>query len=524
MMNKAGLRMAKKGRVYLVGAGPGDPGLLTLRAKEVLSRADAVIYDTLVSPMIVNWAPSTAQKIFRGKRAKPGALSQAAINRLLVKLAKQGKQVVRLKGGDPFVFGRGAEEAEALIEAGLEFEVVPGVTSVIAVPAYAGIPVTHRNLNSSFTVVTGHEDPTKQNPQINWMNLAQSQGTLVFLMGLHALQRVCHRLIEEGKSPSTPAAIIQAGTTSRQKTVTGTLQTLPNLARKAKLKPPATVVVGPVVALRDSLQWIQRRPLFGWRVLVTRGRLPYNSLSELLARQGAEVVEIPTIELAALPLTASQINLVRQVSNYDWIIFSSANAIEYFMAAFLREGLDVRALRGVQIACVGEATAQALRKYGLIADLVPKEFKQEGFIRAFKHLELKGRKVLVPKAREGREVFESFLKSKGARVDLLTLYENRVPVGARRQIEELFEEQGGVDLLTFASSSAVEHFFRLLTPVQRKKWTSKLPLAVMGPVTARAARKWKAKVAVQPARYTVADLVEAIVKWTHKGGKRFKML
>ncbi len=515
--------MTQKGRVYLVGAGPGDPGLLTLRAREVLSRADSVIYDTLVSPMIVNLAPPTAQKIFRGKRSKPGALSQAAINRLLVKLAKQGKQVVRLKGGDPFVFGRGAEEAQALIKAGLEFEVVPGVTSAIAVPAYAGIPVTHRDLNSSFTVVTGHEDPTKQSPIIDWMNLAQSQGTLVFLMGLHALPNVCGRLIIEGKSPSTPAAIIQSGTTSRQKTVTGTLQTLPGLVLKAQLKPPATLVVGPVVSLRESLQWIQRRPLFGWRVLVTRGRLPYNSLSELLTQKGAEVIQIPTIELAAVKLSASQINLARQASGYDWIVFSSANAIEFFMAALLGEGLDVRVLRGVQIACVGDATAQALKKYGLIADLVPKEFKQEGFIQAFKSIDLKGRKILVPKAREGREVFELFLKSKGAKVDLLILYENRVPAAARRQIQTLFEQQDGVSLLTFASSSAVDHFFQLLTPAQRKKWVSKLPVAVMGPVTAQAARQWKAKVAVQPKRYTVPDLVEAIVKWAHKNRKRFNI-
>ncbi len=516
--------MNKKGRVYLVGAGPGDPGLLTVRARQLLERADAVVYDALVSPMIVNLVPLSAQKIFRGKRTKPGSLSQEGINQLLVKLARQGKQVVRLKGGDPFVFGRGAEEAEALIKAKLEFEVVPGVTSAIAVPAYAGIPVTHRHLNSSFTVVTGHEDPTKKNPQIDWGSLGQSQGTLVFLMGLHALPGVCARLIQEGKPTSTPAAIIQAGTTSRQKTVMGTLQTLPELAKEAGLRPPSTVIVGPVVGLRDSLKWVQRRPLFGLRVLVTRGRLPYNSLSELLAEKGAEVIEIPTIELAALPLSSSQTKLLRQVSSYDWIIFSSANAIEFFMAAFLREGLDVRHLRGVQIACVGDATAKALRKFGLVADLVPREFKQEGFIRAFRSIELKGRRILVPRPRDGREVFEKFLKSKSAKVDLLTLYENKIPAGARDQIRELFENQGGVDLITYASSSAVEHLNRLLTPAQRKKWISPLPLAVMGPVTAKAARQWGGKVEVQPKRYTVPDLVEAVVKWARKGSKSHKML
>ena len=516
--------MTKKGMVYLVGAGPGDPGLLTVRARQLLSQADAVVYDTLVSPMIVNLAPQKAQKIFRGKRTKPGSLSQEGINRLLVKLGGQGKQVVRLKGGDPFVFGRGAEEAEALIRAQVEFEVVPGVTSAIAVPAYAGIPVTHRHLNSSFTVVTGHEDPTKKTPQIDWMSLGQSQGTLVFLMGLHALPGVCARLIQEGKEPSTPAAVIQSGTTSRQKTVTGTLETLPGLAKKAGLRPPSTVIVGPVVKLRESLRWIQRRPLFGLRVLVTRGRLPYNSLSELLTEKGAEVVEIPTIELAPIALNSSQTKLLRQITSYDWIIFSSANAIEFFMAAFLRQGLDVRHLKGVQIACVGDATAKALRKFGLRADLVPREFKQEGFIRAFRSIELKGKRVLVPRPRDGREVFEKYLKSKSARVDLLNLYENKIPHGAKDRIRELFEDQGGVDLITFASSSAVEHLNRLLTPARRQKWISRLPLAVMGPVTAKAARQWKGKVAVQPGRYTVPDLVEAIVKWARKGSKSSKML
>lgn len=516
--------MTSQGMVYLVGAGPGDPGLLTLRAKQLLEKAEAVVFDTLVSPVIVNMAPLSAQKIFRGKRAKPGSLSQAAINRLLVKLGRQGKRVVRLKGGDPFVFGRGAEEAQALLAAGVPFEIVPGISSAIAVPAYAGIPVTHRTLNSSLTVVTGHEDPEKQSPQIDWGSLGRNQGTLVFLMGLKALPSLCGRLIAEGKLPQTPAAAIQSGTTSRQKTLVGTLETLPQLVLKHGLKPPATVVVGPVVGLRDSLKWIQRRPLFGRRVLVTRGRLPYNSLSELLVEKGAEVIEIPTIELSPLGISRARAKLLRRAGEYDWIILSSANAVDFFMAALLRLGLDARSLQGVKIACVGEATAKALRQKGLVADLVPKEFKQEGFVRAFKKIRTRGLKVLVPKPKKGREVFERFLRAQGARVDLLELYENRIPRGAQERLRALFEDQGGVDLLTFASSSAVDHFYALLTPDQRRRWVSHLPLAVMGPVTAAAAHRWKAKIRVQPKRYTVPDLVEAIVKWAHRSPKNTKML
>jgi len=510
-------KMALKGMVYLVGAGPGDPSLLTVRAQTILSHADAVVYDTLINPAIVQLAPSRAMKIFRGKRTQRGALSQESINRLLVRLARQGKKVIRLKGGDPFVFGRGAEEAQALVKAGVAYEIVPGISSSIAVPAYAGIPVTHRSLNSCFTVVTGHEDPSKDNPKIDWTNLAQSQGTLIFLMGLRALRQVCQRLIQEGKPAQTPAAVIQSGTTSRQKTIVGTLTALPELVERAKLKPPATVVVGPVVQLRKTLSWVQHRPLFGKRVLVTRGRLPYNSLSEMLSENGAEVVEIPTIKLLPIQLSASQCGMIRRASTYyDWIFFSSANGIEFFMNRFFESGLDVRSLKGVRIACMGEATASALMRYGLKADLIPSEFKQEGLIRAFKALDWIGKKVLMPTAKGGREVLIRFLRKRGAKVQHLNLYENRVPTEARRQIKTLFAEQRGVDLLTFASSSSVDHFFTLLTPVQRKKWIRSLPLAVIGPVTARAARKWKAKVTIQPSRYTVPDLVEAIVKWARK--------
>lgn len=505
--------LMKKGKVYLVGAGPGDPGLLTLRATEVLSKAQVVVFDALIHSQILAFIPASAQRIFRGHRSKKGALSQAQINSLLVRLAKQGKEVVRLKGGDPYVFGRGAEEALELVKNGIDFEIVPGVTAAVAVPAYAGIPVTHRTLNSSFTVVTGHEDPSKSTAQIDWKSLAENNGTIVFLMGLHTLSFLCERLIQERKSPDTPVAVIQSGTTARQRVVQGTLEGIAALVEKAGLKPPATVVVGKVVNLMDKLQWLKSKPLFGYRILVTRGRAQVHHLSDRLAEKGAEVVEIPTIEIVPLPFTSGQRKKLRNIEAYDWLVFSSANAVEVFMGRFLEMKKDARALPKVKIACIGEATAASLLNFGIKADLVPRDYKQEGLVKAFGKVPLKRKKVLFARAKEGRDILIQFLRRKGVSVDLLPLYENRIPKGTKERLRMLFTDEGGIDLATFASSSAVEHFYSRFTPAQRRKWLSKLPAATIGPVTASSARKWGAKVVIQPVKYTVPDLVSTIGKW-----------
>jgi len=364
-----------KGKVYIVGAGPGDPGLLTLNAQKALARADVVIYDALIHSRILGVIPETAERIFRGHRTKRGALSQSQINRLMVRLAKQGKQVVRLKGGDPFVFGRGAEEALELQRNGIAFEIVPGISSAVAVPAYAGIPVTHRALNSSFTVVTGHEDPTKPEAQIDWQSLALNGGTMVFLMGLHNLRGVCERLVREGKDRTTPAAVIQAGTTPQQRTVVGTLETISSLAQKAGLKAPATVVVGKVVGLRGRLNWLEPGPLSGLKILLTRTRDQSSFLSELLTQKGAEVIEIPTIEIAPLPMTGMVKRWLRNLQSYEWIILTSSNAVDLLMDNLFKLRLDVRSLGKAKIACVGSATAKALKAFGLRADLVPEDYK-----------------------------------------------------------------------------------------------------------------------------------------------------
>jgi uroporphyrinogen III methyltransferase / synthase len=515
----------KKGKVFIVGAGPGDPGLLTLRAKEVLSTADAVLYDALIHPRILDFIPEKAQKIFRGHRSEKGALSQARINRLLVKLAKQGKAVVRLKGGDPFVFGRGAEEALELARNGIGFEIVPGVTSAVAVPAYAGIPLTHRSLNSSFTVVTGHEDPTKDNRRIDWKSLAENNGTLVFLMSLHRLPFLCGRLMSEGKKPHTPAAVVQWGTTSRQRTVSGTLRTLPELVEREKLEPPATLVVGKVVGLMKQLQWIPRKPLSGIRVLVTRGRGQAHALSSLLVERGAEVVEIPTIEIHPLTGSRALFRHVREAGTFDWIVFSSANAVEIFMKSLARAIRDPRDLHRVKIACVGEATADSLKGYGIRADLVPSDYKQEGLAKAFGKISMKGKKVLLARGQDGRDVLERSLRDQGAQVEVLALYKNQVPGVTKEGLHRLFGREGGVDIATFASSSAVDHFYSLFTPDQRKRWLRFLPVAAIGPITAASARKWGAKTVRQPKKYTVPELVRLMEKWVsrhEKGGRKTK--
>ncbi len=505
-----------KGKVYLVGAGPGDPGLLTLRAKELLSRADAVLYDALIHPKILEFIPAKAEKIFRGHRGQKNAFSQGQINDLLVRLAQKEKMTVRLKGGDPFVFGRGAEEILALQKHKIAFEVVPGVSSSIAVPAYAGIPVTHRETNSSLTIVTGHETPSKDGPQVDWKNLAENNGTLVFLMGLHTLQGVCKKLMAAGKSGRTLAAVIQQGTRPGQKTVTGTLSTIYDLVQKARLKAPAILVVGDVVSMRSQVYWLHHKPLFGMRILITRTRDQSSYLSGLMAEQGAEMIEIPTIEIQPLPLDAKGKGFLKKIDGYDWVIFSSSNAVNLFMENLKKIGESYLDLNETRIACVGEATAKTLAAYGAKADLVPPDYKQEGLVEAFKTRPVEGQKILFARAKEGRDLLIDFLKKKGAQVDLWALYENKMPAGTRERLVDLFKNEGGVDLLTFASSSSVDHFYGAFTPQERKKWLKNLPVAVIGPVTGQSVKKWGGKVTVMPKKHTMPDLIKGIGLWAKR--------
>ncbi|MBI4796643.1 MAG: uroporphyrinogen-III C-methyltransferase, partial [Deltaproteobacteria bacterium] len=368
--------------VYLVGAGPGDPGLITVKGRKVLRKAQVVVYDQLASPELLKEAPADAEIIYVGKKAGAHALPQEGINQLLVDKARAGLTVVRLKGGDPFVFGRGGEEALALAAAGLPFEVVPGVTAAVAVPAYAGIPVTHRGLASLVTFITGHEDPTKEASAIPWNVLAKTQGTLVFLMGVKNLADNCRRLVEGGRSPETPAAVIEKGTTLEQRAVTGVLGNIAAKAQEAAVKPPAILVVGEAVSLRESLKWWETRPLWGKTAVVTRTREQASALVALLAGAGARCLEVPTIDIGPPDDFAPLDQALGNLSRYKWVVFTSANGVTAFLNRLFAQGKDVRALGGAKIAAIGPATAQALREHGLVADVMPAQFKAEVLLEA----------------------------------------------------------------------------------------------------------------------------------------------
>ena len=499
-----------EGRVWLVGAGPGDPRLITVAGVDVLSRAEVVIYDRLIPKRLVDLAPAKAERIFVGKEAtRKGALGQKDINELLVAKAREGKRVVRLKGGDPFVFGRGGEEAEALAAARIPFEVVPGVTSAVAVPAYAGIPLTHRRISSSFAVVTGHEDPEKPESAIDWGRLAKGADTLVILMGGANLDEIMKRLVEGGRKPDEPVAVVRWGTTPEQRVVTGTIGDIAKRVAEAGLTPPLVTVVGEVVRLRDTLRWFDNRPLFGKRVLVTRTLEQAAVLSHALTEAGAEAIELPAIEIVAqVDRKALGQALARlETSEYSWAIFSSANGVDIFFRELRRAGKDARAIGRARVCAIGPATAIALAERGVHADLVPERFLAEGLVEALAERDLTGQRVLWPRARGARRTLVAGLGRLGATVDEVPLYSAAVP-------EEVDEEAmsrlraGEVDVVTFASPSAVRNLLKMLGG-DRKALEEPL-IACIGPVTAAAARRAGLRVDVEAAEHTIEGLLETL--------------
>ncbi|MGB6895656.1 MAG: uroporphyrinogen-III C-methyltransferase [Dehalococcoidia bacterium] len=501
--------MKASGKVWLVGAGPGDPGLLTLAGAACLARAEVVLYDRLVHPRLLDLAPAGAERIYVGKQAGGHTLTQDEINALLVARACEGKRVVRLKGGDPYVFGRGGEEAEALVAAGVPFEVVPGVTSAVAAPAYAGIPVTHRGLASSVAVVTGHEDAAKEESSIDWARLATGVDTLVLLMGVANLPDIAEQLVRHGRPPETPAAVIEWGTLPRQRTVSGTLGDIARRAAEAGLQPPAVTVVGEVAGLRETLRWFDNRPLFGKRVLVTRTRRQASALSQALAEAGAEPIELPTIEIEprADPGAVQAALDALRAGAYAWALFTSANGVELFFGHLRERGLDARAFGSAMVAAIGPGTAEALAGEGIAADLVPEDFLAEGLLRALAEHEMADRRVLVPRAEGARRELIEGLEAQGARVDELTLYRSAVPrepdaEGLRRL------RAGELDIVTFASSSAVRNLAEMLgdnpEPLRRPL------IACIGPVTAQAAEELGLTVGLVSEEHTIPGLVRAL--------------
>ena len=495
-----------KGKVFLVGAGPGDPGLITVKGLQCIEAADVVVYDRLVDSRLLGRAGPDAELIDVGKVPGEGGSKQADLNSLLVQKAKQGKRVVRLKGGDPFVFGRGGEEADALQQEGVAFEVVPGVTSAIAAPAYAGIPLTHRGVASSFTVVTGTEMPGKGASTVDWGALAKQPGTLVVLMGWENLPAIVEGLMRHGKGPETPIALVRWGTEPYQETVVGTLSDIVDRAADSGLKPPVVAVVGQVVQLREKLRWFDNQPLFGKRILVTRTRSQAGVLSRLLAERGAEAIELPTIEIGPIDDHRELDDAIRNLGRYEWVVFSSANAVRAVFDRLRIIGLDARAFHGARVAAIGSTTADRLAERGIAADFVPEELVSEAMVDGLRRQGLESGRVLLPSADIAREALAEGLSALGATVDEVAVYRTLPADGVEARIHHVLAD--GVDVATFTSSSTATNLVRLLDgSVDR---LSGATIACIGPITATTARELGLKVDIVATEHTIPGLVDAL--------------
>jgi uroporphyrinogen III methyltransferase / synthase len=511
-----------KGIVYLVGAGPGDPGLITVRGAKLLERAEVVVYDYLSTPRLLSYAPQ-AEHIYVGKKAASHTLTQEQINALIVEKGLAGKRVVRLKGGDPFVFGRGGEECEALRAAGIPFEVVPGITSAIGGSAYAGIPVTHRDFNSSFTLITGHEKEEDYkaadakargsaagSSDLDWSVIAKLP-CVAFYMGVKALPRIIENLIANGKDPATPAACIQWGTTSRQRTATATIATLVKAIDEAKISSPAITIIGKVVTLRPTMNWFESRPLFGQSIIVTRTRQQASDLSDKLEQLGADVIEAPTIEIYPAADQSAVDAALRSIASYDWVVFTSQNGVAHTKQRLLSLGLDTRAFAHSKIAAIGDATARALAdEFGLRADLCPKEFVAEALADAFNVAgEIRGKKFLLLRADIARSLLRERLEREGAaKVSDIAIYETRPAAALPEGMAEAIRE-GKISWITFTSSSTAKNFVSLLGRDYRDLLKN-IKLASIGPITTATLRELGLTPAVEAESFNVDGLVNTI--------------
>ena len=512
--------------VYLIGAGPGDPGLLTLRGREILGRVDAVVYDYLANRAFLDFARPDAELIYVGKKGGEHTLPQAEINRLLVDLARSGKSVARLKGGDPFIFGRGGEEAEALVAAGVPFEVVPGVTAGAAAAAYAGIPVTQRGLSSSVAFITGHEDAGKTASAHDWAALAHGSETLVFYMGMKNLPEICRNLLEAGLPAGRPAAVVQWGTTPRQRALVSNLAALPQEAAAAGITAPAVVIVGEVVTLRETLQWYESRPLFGRGIVVTRSREQAGALTAQLSALGANVLEFPCIEVLPLPDQSLVHTAIGHLSEYVWVIFTSANGVKFFWDQLKVLGKDARALASCRVAAIGPGTAQSLAERGIMADFLPESFVAESVAEGLIARGVAGQRILIPRAVSARDVLPQALERAGAEVRVLPVYEARTDFNGREELKAALAE-GRVDCVTFASSSTVDNFFAGIPPkvLQKKQAEAEtresgrktLRFACIGPITRATLESYGFACDIEPGEYTIAGLATALAEFYKNG-------
>jgi uroporphyrinogen III methyltransferase / synthase len=486
-------------KVYLVGAGPGDPELITLKARRILEQAGSILYDHLANDAILDFAPASAERVYVGKKKSEHAYSQEEISAMLVERARRGLTVVRLKGGDPFIFGRGGEELEALSEAGIPFEVVPGVTSALGIAAYTGVPLTHREHTSAVTFVTGHTAL-----KIDWSKLGAAE-TLVIYMGLTEFGRIAGELIANGRAAETPAMAVRWGTRPDQRALTGTLATLPALIEEAQLKPPATIIIGEVVSLRGRFDWYERLPLFGKRVVITRDRAQAAELAAPLHALGAEVIEFPTIEIQAASDPGPLKSAIERLDSYDWLIFTSANGVRYFTQAIDESSRDLRSLRA-RLCAIGPATRAAVEALHLKVDLIPDEYIAESLVKAFDGVNLTGKRVLLPRAAVARDIVPLALQHRGAVLDVVEAYRTEIPAGAPDRVREVFGGTRRPDWITFTSSSTVTNFIQ----VAGREALSGVRIASIGPITSGTLRSLNLTVTAEAESYTIPGLIRAI--------------
>ena len=494
---------ARPGVVYLVGAGPGDPGLMTVRGAELVASADVILYDRLIPQAALSGAREDAELVYVGKRPGAPEIPQSEIETTMVERARAGRSVVRLKGGDPFVFGRGGEEAETLAAAGVPFEVVPGVTAGVAAPAYAGIPVTHREDASAVAFVAGHEDPSKDGSSIDWDALARFRGTLVLYMSVKRLPDVAARLIAGGRSADEPAAAVERGTTPAQRTVSATLADLPDAVSAAGIAPPAVMLIGPVAARRETIGWLERRPLFGLRVVVTRARAQASGLAATLAALGADVIELPAIRVVPRIDSAEVSDALGAIHSYALVCLTSPNGVRLLFDALEAAGLDARALANATVAAIGPGTARALAARGIRADVVPERSVAEALVESLEAVDVTDRPVLVARAADARDVLPDALRERRAKVDVVALYETV----AEEPDPEAVEAASSADYVTFTSSSTVRNFVAAIGG----GFPERARVVSIGPVTSEAAREAGLTVDVEAESHDLDGLVEALL-------------
>lgn len=493
------------GKAYLVGAGPGDPKLITIKGLELIKGADVIIYDYLVNRDLLNFAQKNAELIYVGKQASCHELPQSDINSLLISKTKEKNIVVRLKGGDPFIFGRGGEEAEILAEEGMSFEIVPGVTSAISAPAYAGIPLTHREYASSVAFITGHEDASKTESTIRWNSLSDSCDTLVFLMGIKNLSDIKTNLIRAGKDPDVPACVIERGTLPEQKVVAGSLKEIDMLAKEAGIKPPGIIIVGNVTGLREKMQWFEKKPLFGMKIAVTRP--PHQSIKfgSMLEEKGAKVIYIPTIEVDPVIPNEYLAKVLKNIRSYYCIIFTSINGASVFFENLFKSGIDARSLYKIKILPIGDATASFLKSIGIIPDFIPEEFTSEGVIEVLKNLDVRNNKFLLPRAKDARDVIVEYIGSQGGICDVVPLYKTTLPEKPSKILEK-------PDIVTFTSSSTVKNFLK----IYGRKELADVLVASIGPVTSSTLRENNIEIHIEAMKYDTEGLLKAIEQYIKK--------